>query len=177
MQPAKPDELRSFAAHRRCSADLKGMAEQERLVKIVRSTPWLMRALEAVRSVEAPDACIGAGALRAAVWDALHQFAASSSVADVDVAYFDRSDLSRETEERYRHQLAVLEPGYVWDVVNRPPLQWPCGSITEVRYRCSHRADSRICSAAQFGETRGVRASLSSRLVSVRSDTENGGRE
>lgn len=101
------------------STDKESMRARNRLVEIVRSTPWLMRALQAVRSVGAPDACIGAGAIRATVWDFMHGYTTPSLVADVDVAYFDASDLSAEAQERYRRQLAVREPSLVWDVVNQ----------------------------------------------------------
>jgi uncharacterized protein len=42
--------------------------------RIVRSTAWLMNALEVARDVRAPDWLIGAGAIRTAVWDRLHGF-------------------------------------------------------------------------------------------------------
>ncbi len=44
---------------------------QTQIVSIVQATPWLMRALQAVRDLSLPDCCIGAGALRNATWDAL----------------------------------------------------------------------------------------------------------
>jgi hypothetical protein len=94
-------------------------SSEQRLIEIVRSTPWLMRALEAVRTVGAPAACIGAGAVRATVWDRLHEFSTPSDLADVDVPYFDASDLSVERELAYRHHLTELEPGRAWDVVNQ----------------------------------------------------------
>jgi uncharacterized protein len=95
------------------------MSERERLVEIVRATPWLMHALEEVRSIGAPDACIGAGAVRATVWDALHGYTVASAIADVDVAYFDPADLSIESQDEYRRKLADLLPDFVWDVVNQ----------------------------------------------------------
>jgi uncharacterized protein len=92
---------------------------RDRLIEIVGSTDWLMRALRAVRTAALPSGCIGAGSIRSTVWDSLHGYAAPSSVGDVDVAYFDRSDMSREAEARYQTRLAQLEPGLPWEVVNQ----------------------------------------------------------
>ncbi len=109
-----------LAAYRQCSADSeRRMSERERLVRIVEATPWLMRALLAVRTVGMPDGRVGAGAVRATVWDQLHGYASASPVADVDVAYFDSADVSRESEAGYRRQLGECEPDLVWDVVNQ----------------------------------------------------------
>ena len=97
------------------------MAEEleHSLRRIIRSTPWFMRALCAVRLVAPPEACIGSGAVRNAVWDALHGYAKPSDLADVDVAYFDLDDLSETSEQRYERRLMELEPDLTWDVKNQ----------------------------------------------------------
>ena len=66
------------------------------LEEIVRTTPSLLRALEVAREVDAPDWLIGAGAVRNAVWDRLHGFTDPTPPGDVDLVFFDPSDLSRE---------------------------------------------------------------------------------
>lgn len=95
------------------------MTERDQLIEIVRATPWLMRALEAVRSACIPHGCIGAGAVRTTVWDALHGRANPTPAADVDVAYFDPSAPSAESEDGYRRWLSELEPDVARDVVNQ----------------------------------------------------------
>ena len=97
------------------------MAEEleQALRRIIQNTPWFMHALRAVRSVAPPEACIGSGAVRNAVWDALHAYSAPSFLADVDVAYFDPDDLSEATEERYEKRLKKLRPDLTWDVKNQ----------------------------------------------------------
>lgn len=89
------------------------------LRRIIRNTPWFMDALQAVRSVAPVDACIGSGAVRNAVWDALHAYSSPSFLADVDVAYFDPDDLSEATERRYEQRLRELRPELAWDVKNQ----------------------------------------------------------
>ena len=92
---------------------------EHRLVGIVRDTPWLYRALVAARSLELPEWCIGAGALRNAVWDALHGHRVSARPADIDVAYFDPGDISQEHDDALQGQLALLEPDLPWEVTNQ----------------------------------------------------------
>jgi hypothetical protein len=91
----------------------------ERLEAIVRSTDWLMRALVAAREVAAPDWLIGAGAVRTAVWDRLHGYEEPTEPADVDLAFFDPHDLSRERDAAVEEQLRRALPPVEWDAKNQ----------------------------------------------------------
>jgi uncharacterized protein len=91
----------------------------ERLETIVRSTDSLMRALVAAREVAAPDWLIGAGAVRTAVWDRLHGYEEPSELADVDLAFFDQGDLSREREADVEARLRRALPSLEWDAKNQ----------------------------------------------------------
>jgi hypothetical protein len=90
-----------------------------RLEEIVRSTAWLMQALQAARDVAAPDWLIGAGAVRTAVWDRLHGFEGTSELGDVDLAFFDPRDLSEERERAVEQQLSAALPAVAWDAKNQ----------------------------------------------------------
>ncbi len=92
---------------------------EHRLTEIVRGTSWLYRALVAARSLNLQDWCIGAGAVRNAVWDALHGYRVPSRLADIDVAYFDISDISQEHDDALQRQLALREPDLPWEVTNQ----------------------------------------------------------
>lgn len=92
---------------------------ERRLTGIVRDTPWLYRALVAARSLDLPEWCIGAGAVRNAVWDALHDYRVCTRPADIDVAYFDPGDISEEHDDALQRQLALLEPDLPWEVTNQ----------------------------------------------------------
>ena len=89
------------------------------LEEIVRSTPWLMRALEAACTVDAPDWLIGSGAVRIAVWDHLHGYEKRTELADIDLVFFDPDDLSeaREHDIQSRLQSALLDEP--WDAKNQ----------------------------------------------------------
>jgi hypothetical protein len=54
-----------------------------RLRAIARATPWCMQALQAVAQLGLPHCCIGAGAVRQLVWDALHGVAHPSAPGDM----------------------------------------------------------------------------------------------
>lgn len=90
-----------------------------RLRAIARATPWCMQALQAVAQLGLPHCCIGAGAVRKLVWDALHGYAQPSALGDIDVAYFDAHDVRAETEVRLRQRLETVLPGVPWDVCNQ----------------------------------------------------------
>jgi uncharacterized protein len=140
------------------------------LESIVRSTDWLMRALVAAREVDAPDWLIGAGAVRSAVWDRLHGYQAAEP-ADVDLAFFDPGDLSREREADVEERLRRALPSLDWDAKNQarvhlwyprrfgdevPPLgstadgvaTWP-ETATAVGLRLTH--DDRVLVEAPLG--------------------------
>jgi hypothetical protein len=90
-----------------------------RLRAIARATPWCMQALHAVAQLSLHDCCIGAGAVRALVWDALHGRVQPSVPGDIDVAYFDADDLQPRREVELRQRLEALLPGVPWDVCNQ----------------------------------------------------------
>jgi len=78
-----------------------------------------MRALRAARSVDAPDWLITAGAVRTAVWDALHGLAAPSRLADVDLNFFDPADLSPERDAAVEQELHLVAPEFPWEAKNQ----------------------------------------------------------
>lgn len=91
---------------------------EDRLSTFVRASPWMMQALEAVRSLGLPAWCVGAGALRDLVWDALHGLGPTSP-RDIDVAYFDTADLSEERDHALEARLRELLPDLPWEVTNQ----------------------------------------------------------
>ena len=78
-----------------------------------------MEALRAVASLKLKAWCIGAGAVRNLVWDHLHGHTVPSSLADVDVAYFDESDLTPGAEQALQASLQTVAPGTPWEVTNQ----------------------------------------------------------
>jgi uncharacterized protein len=78
-----------------------------------------MQALTAVRDLQLPEWCIGAGAVRNLVWDALGATASPSMLADVDVAHFDPVDLTAEHDQSIEARLRAAIPTVPWEVTNQ----------------------------------------------------------
>ena len=76
------------------------------ILDLIRADPWMMRVLGAAAALGLPDWMIGAGFVRNKVWDHLHGFAnAEVQTADIDLIYFDPTDLRESTEKAYDRQL------------------------------------------------------------------------
>ncbi len=78
-----------------------------------------MQALAQVRALRLRAWCVGAGAVRNLAWDALHGYATPSALSDVDVAWFDASDLAPARDAALQAQLHLAAPGTPWEVTNQ----------------------------------------------------------
>lgn len=91
---------------------------RDRLEGIVRSDPWSMEVLRTVGSLRLPDWAIGAGFVRALVWDRLSG-QGRTRLEDVDVLFFDPDDISKDREEGLRQKLLDKRPEVPWSVKNQ----------------------------------------------------------
>ena len=89
------------------------------LQAILRRAPLRMQALEIVRALALPDWAIGAGFIRAAVWDELSGFTAASAVDDIDVLYFNPLDRGAERDATIEQRLRDIDPTLPWSVRNQ----------------------------------------------------------
>jgi hypothetical protein len=89
------------------------------IADIIAQDPVGMEQLRAVRSLGLPDWCIAAGFVRNRVWDHLHAIAPPRPPVDIDVLYFEASDLSKEREIEHERRLEALLPGAPWQVRNQ----------------------------------------------------------
>lgn len=78
-----------------------------------------MRVLRAVRTLSLPDWAVTAGVIRNIVWDQLHGYEKRTPPKDVDVAFFDGSDVSRERDRRMEQMLYGDAPEIPWEVTNQ----------------------------------------------------------
>ena len=90
------------------------------LETLIAGSEWFTRVLQCVRDEQIPDAWVGAGALRDLVWGELHGSGfRPDEVRDVDVAFFDPDDLSRENDERVTARLSARCPTVPWEARNQ----------------------------------------------------------
>ena len=89
------------------------------VIDTISSSAWHMQALRAVRRLELPDWAVGAGFVRNAVWDRLHDYEAMTPLSDIDVLYFDAADLRPDRDQDIENTLYKLLPGRPWSVRNQ----------------------------------------------------------
>jgi hypothetical protein len=89
------------------------------IADIIAQDPVGMKQLRAARDLALPDWCIAAGFVRNRVWDHLHGIAPPRPPADIDVLYYDATDLSRDREGEHEKRLDALLPGPLWQVRNQ----------------------------------------------------------
>jgi hypothetical protein len=91
---------------------------ETQLLAILREHPWFMAALDAVSELGFSQWCIGAGVIRNIVFDHLDG-ASTTPIRDVDVAYFDSSDLREAADRQYENILKRRMPHIPWEVTNQ----------------------------------------------------------
>lgn len=91
---------------------------EQQLGQWINESPRHIRALRAANELALPQWMLAAGFVRNLAWDRLHGLSASP-FTDIDVIYFDPTDLSREAERRYEAELRDFVPEYPWSVKNQ----------------------------------------------------------
>lgn len=95
------------------------MKHKNQLIRLLTADEWSMKILRAARTLDLPDWAIGAGFVRAPVWDHLSGKKQRTSVDDIDVLFFDPTDLSKDREKCLEQQLQNLRPDIPWSVKNQ----------------------------------------------------------
>lgn len=88
------------------------------LKQLITQTTWILNALRIVRNLELTDCWIGAGFVRNAVWDNLHD-KKQSDLTDIDIIYFNKNNLTKSTDLILEKKLQILNPNLTWSVKNQ----------------------------------------------------------
>lgn len=91
----------------------------QHLRRILTSDRWLMDILGVVREVDPPGWVVGAGVIRNIVWDRFHGLERRTPLRDLDIAYFDPSDVTRERDEAIAERLRERRRKLPWEVTNQ----------------------------------------------------------
>lgn len=94
------------------------MLENE-VIYMIEKDPWRMEVLKTVEFLGLPDCWVCAGFVRSKVWDELHGFKKRTELADVDVIYFNDTQLDESIEKEWEQQLDTKMPNVPWSVKNQ----------------------------------------------------------
>lgn len=89
------------------------------ILSLIQKDTWMMDVLQTVSDIHLPDWWVGAGFVRGKVWDFLHGYNKRTPLPDIDVIYFDSSDISKRTEESIKSKLQKQNPSIIWQVKNQ----------------------------------------------------------
>ena len=92
--------------------------DAKRLAAMLRRAPHVMEALHAAREVGGPDWLIAAGAIRDAVWDALHD-RPPAMPRDIDIGFFDPDDLTPDRDRGVEDALRARASRLPWQAKNQ----------------------------------------------------------
>lgn len=118
-------------------------ARVNQLRSVLTASSWFMGVLAHVAAVDPPHWWVGAGVVRDLVWDErLGAGFEPAKVKDVDVAFFDADDLSRDRDLSLAGRLRQRDAAVSWDAKNQAAVHlWyaqrfgfdvaPFGSVTE----------------------------------------------
>ncbi len=101
------------------NADCAEQSDLRRVTSILTSRPELVEVLASVSELRLPDAWVGAGLIRNAVWDAVSGADAPQPPSDIDVVYFDSCDVARERDHAVEAAPLAAHPGPRWSVKNQ----------------------------------------------------------
>jgi len=98
-----------------------------RVASILLARPELIEMLALAAELRLPDAWIGAGLIRNAVWDAVSGAAAPQPPSDIDVVFFDPWNATRERDRALEAALLTGSPGPRWSVKNQARMHERAG--------------------------------------------------
>lgn len=94
------------------------MINEEKIVSLIKDDKWMMDILLVVKSLNLPDWWICAGFVRSKIWDTLHNFSVRTPIPDIDVIYFEPTNIDEVEEKRLEEMLRTLMPNIPWSVKN-----------------------------------------------------------
>ena len=94
------------------------ITNEAHLTNLIKSDDWMMNVLNAAEQLNLPDWWIGAGFLRNKVWNHI-EGKGYEQTRDVDLVYFNRDDVSPETDWAYDDKMNQSSPFAQWEIRNQ----------------------------------------------------------
>ena len=95
------------------------IGNEEDIIRIIKEDEWMMSILRTVKTLNLPDWWICAGFVRSKIWDELHGFSTRTPMPDIDIIYYDLSNLDELEEKRIEDYLKSHIPSIPWSVKNQ----------------------------------------------------------
>ena len=89
------------------------------VITLIQEDKWMMDLLKCAKSLNLPDWWICAGFVRSKIWDVLHDFDEKTSLPDIDVIYYDQSNVEKGVEKKHEEALKRVLPTIPWSVKNQ----------------------------------------------------------
>ena len=89
------------------------------IITLIQEDDWMMSLLKCAKSLNVPDWWICAGFVRSKIWDVLHGFDERTPMPDIDVIYYDQSNVEKGVEKKHEEALNRLLPTVPWSVKNQ----------------------------------------------------------
>lgn len=122
-----------------------------KLIQILAEDKQIFEILSIVRTIQLNDCWVGAGCIRNKVWDVLHDQTAQQH-NDVDVVFFDESDVSERLEKEIEAKLLEANKTFKWSVKNqaRMHLRNHHSKYADTRNAISHWPETATAVAARL---------------------------
>ena len=89
------------------------------IIKIIENEAWLIDILKEIRELKLNDWYVAAGSIRNTIWNVLHGFSSNKNLKDIDIVYFDKSNLSKEKEQEIELILKLKNPKFIFFFINQ----------------------------------------------------------
>jgi hypothetical protein len=91
---------------------------EEKVIALIKKDEWMMEILDTAKSLNLHDWWICAGFVRSKVWDELHDFIVRTTIPDIDLIYYDSTNIDELEEKKLEEKLKFLLPNIPWSVKN-----------------------------------------------------------
>ena len=81
---------------------------EREIIDLIQEDKWMMELLKCAQTLNLPDWWICAGFVRSKIWDVLHGFDERTRIPDIDVIYYDRTNIEKSVEKEYEEALERL---------------------------------------------------------------------
>jgi hypothetical protein len=99
------------------------MEYRNELIDIITKDELIIKTLTIVKNLKLNDCWVGAGFIRNKVWDILHK-KKTIKVNDIDVVFFDETNISEKLEKKIEQQLTEIDPKIKWSVKNQARMHF-----------------------------------------------------